>query len=125
MKAKVTRVGLMKTVESDTLYECAKCGHRFLLPRNLEDGRPEPTMPEVCPSGGKGESYHCDSDETGRTKTKTCTNRTFRQVECSMPIARDYQEICVHICGDGEDDDEEETDSDEENDGFKAGQRKN
>ena len=125
MKAKVTRVGLMKTVESDTLYECAKCGHRFLLPRNLEDGRPEPTMPEVCPSAEeKANHIAVNSAATGRTKTKTCTNRTFRQVECSMPIARDYQEICVHICGDGEDDDEEETDSDEENDGFKADAQK-
>ena len=31
MKAKVTRVGLTKTFESDTLYECAKCGHWFCV----------------------------------------------------------------------------------------------
>ena len=71
---------------------------------------------------GKAINKYQNSAATGRTKTKTCTNRTFRQVECST-IARDYQRFAC-ICGDGEDDDEEETDSDEENDGFKADAQK-
>ena len=125
MKAKVTRVGLTKTFESDTLYECAKCGHRFLLPRNLEDGRPEPTMPEECPSAAEMEKYSAADSERLSKKTKACTNRTFRRVECTMPVARDYQEICVQICEDEEDEeDEEESDSDGDDDGFEADAQK-
>jgi len=123
MKAKVTRVGLTKTFESDTLYECAKCGHRFLLPRNLEDGRPEPTMPEECPSAAEMEKYSAIDSEKANKKTKACTNRTFRQVECTMPVARDYQEICVQICEEDEED-EEESDTDDEDDGFEANAQK-
>jgi DNA replicative helicase MCM subunit Mcm2 (Cdc46/Mcm family) len=111
MRAKCTRVGATKTFESDTLYECAKCEHRFLMPRNLEDGRPEPKMPDECPSA-LAEENDDEEDYFGDRKTtkKTCKNRTFRKVEVTMPVARDYQEICVQICDDDDDDDDESGD---------------
>ena len=70
-------------------------------------------MPEECPSAAEMEKYSAADSERLSKKTKACTNRTFRRVECTMPVARDYQEICVQICEDEEDEeDEEESDSD-------------
>ena len=70
------RVGSPKSLEAEHVFECAKCGHQFLIPVNVEEGSGcEP--PPACP------------------RTKPCKGKSFREVPAARRMVRDYQEIRV------------------------------
>jgi len=70
------RVGSAKSFEAEHVFECAKCGHQFLIPVNVEEG-----------SGGE--------PPPGCPRTKPCKGKSFREVPSAKRLVRDYQEIRI------------------------------
>lgn len=70
------RVGSVKSLEAEHVFECTKCGHQFLLPVNIEEGS-DGEPPPACP------------------RTKPCKGKSFRAVPLSKRMVRDYQEIRI------------------------------
>lgn len=78
------RTGAIKMLESEKMYQCAyaKCGHKFRVHADLEQGGVV-EMPTKCPSS-----------EFAATGQSRCKSTRFNFVEGSL-ICSDYQEIRI------------------------------
>ena len=72
----VIRTGVVKMLEAEREYECAKCKHRFRVFSQIENGNTI-TLPKSCGSSENG---------------KKCNSTVFNYIEGSR-VCRDYQEI--------------------------------
>jgi DNA helicase MCM9 len=74
----VIRAGLIKMLESERVYECAKCKHTFKVFSDTSMQQCTLTPPTSCPS----------------VRANPCKGTSFTVVEGSR-VCRDYQEIKI------------------------------
>lgn len=85
----VIRTGMVKMLESEREYECAKCGHRFRVFSDLEQNSMI-NLPKRCPARGGGGG----GGGGGKRSGSRCKSSRFVYVEGSH-TCRDYQEIKI------------------------------
>ncbi|KAJ3091918.1 hypothetical protein HK102_012590 [Quaeritorhiza haematococci] len=84
MKGTVIRTGMVKMLETQRLFECTKCSHRFVVNYDREQYNMIP-KPNVCP--GRLD----DDNELG----EPCPSNKFKEIptDAGRLIFQDYQEI--------------------------------
>ena len=78
MQGTVIRAGLIKMLESERVYECAKCKHSFKVFSDTSMQQCTLTPPTSCPS----------------SRANPCKSTSFTVIEGSR-VCRDYQEIKI------------------------------